>query len=100
MPYFNQYRGMNNFGPRNKMPFPPQMAYMAQPIWPMMGDAPIPLGMNNPYMMNPANPMNPQQPIQNGMMDPNTMKMEPPSLTFAIIASYHISIGYIITKTI
>jgi len=77
MPYFNQYRGMNNFGPRNKMPFPPQMAYMAQPIWPMMGDAPIPLGMNNPYMMNPANPMNPQQPIQNGMMDPNTMKMEP-----------------------
>jgi len=77
MPYFNQMRGMNNFNPRNKMPFPPQMAYMAQPIWPMMGDAPIPMGMNNPYMMNPANTMNPQQPLQNGMMDPNQLKMQP-----------------------
>jgi len=78
MPYFNQYRGMNNFGPRNKMPFPPQMAYMAQPMWPVMGDAPMPIGINNPYMMNPVNPMNPQQSLQNGMMETNSIEPQEP----------------------
>jgi len=79
MPFYNQYRGMNNFGPRNKMPFPPQMTYMAQPVWPVIGDAPMPMGMNNPYMMNPNNPMNSQQPMnpQNGMIESNNIEMEP-----------------------
>ncbi|ORX76883.1 hypothetical protein BCR32DRAFT_270997 [Anaeromyces robustus] len=72
VPYYNQYRGVNNFGPRNKIPFPPQMTYMAQPVWPMISDAaPMPIGMNNPYMMNPTPQMNPQQPIQNGMIEVN-----------------------------
>eukprot|EP00833_Pecoramyces_ruminatium_P006246 jgi/Orpsp1_1/1180278/evm.model.c7180000072763.1 len=71
MTYYNQYRGMNNYGLRNKIPFPPQMTYMAQPMWPVMGDAPMPIGINNPYMINPINPINPQQSIHNNTIEPS-----------------------------
>jgi len=75
--YYNQYRGMNNFGPRNKIPFPPQMTYMTQPIWPVLSETSMPIGINNPYMMNPVNPMNPQQPIPGNMMEPNNVDIQP-----------------------
>jgi len=77
MPYYNQYRGMNNFGPRNKMPFPPQMTYMAQPVWPVLGETPMPIGMNSPYMMNPVNPMNPPQAIPSNIMEPSHVDVQP-----------------------
>jgi RNA recognition motif-containing protein len=77
MSYYNQYRGMNNFDPRNKMPFPPQMAYMAQPVWPVLGETPMPIGMNSPYMMNPVNPMNPPQAIPSNLMEPSHIETQP-----------------------
>jgi len=91
MPYFNQYRGMNNYGLRNKIPFQPQMAYMAQPVWPVMSDAPMPLGINSPYMMNPVNPMNPQQPVQNNIMEPNNVEIQSQENINAIVTNQPIN---------
>jgi len=59
------------------MPFPPQMAYMAQPVWPVLGETPMPIGMNSPYMMNPVNPMNPPQAIPSNLMEPSHIETQP-----------------------
>jgi len=53
------------------------MTYMTQPIWPVLSETSMPIGINNPYMMNPVNPMNPQQPIPGNMMEPNNVDIQP-----------------------